>query len=277
MQYEKANILVRAQASTPLVLFSAFFSETVADVAKCLDYRRYNLLATRRQADAVYYLQAGMADVLLFEPPEETTASGLLEIFLAEKKIRVPVLLLVGEGDSKRFLDKTEYSFDELLTRPVNQAELSARLNSLVKLGRLEGEVGILPEKSEDKRQTVLIVEDSQVQRKVMGRYLEEQNIKVVFAASGEEALELIGRSVPDLILLDIQMPIMDGWEFVRTYRQSPGPHAPIIVLTGGRSGPAYAREAGAQGSLPKPFSLSRLLAVIDEQTSRASRASSAA
>jgi CheY-like chemotaxis protein len=119
----------------------------------------------------------------------------------------------------------------------------------------------------------VLVVDDDQDVLTLVSEVLTDEGLSVRTARNGMDALAIAASWSPDLILLDIQMPIMDGWEFVRTYRQSPGPHAPIIVLTGGRGGAAYAREAGAQGSLPKPFSLSRLLAVVDEQTSRASSA----
>ena len=65
---------------------------------------------------------------------------------------------------------------------------------------------------------------------------------------------------MPDLIVLDMRMPIMDGWEFARRYRELPGPHAPIIVFTAARDAGERASEIAADAYLSKPVSLDDLL-----------------
>lgn len=58
-------------------------------------------------------------------------------------------------------------------------------------------------------------------------------------------------------------MPHVDGWEFVRRYRERPGPRAPLVVMTATRDAAAWARDVGADGVLAKPFDLSDLDGVL--------------
>jgi two-component system, chemotaxis family, chemotaxis protein CheY len=107
---------------------------------------------------------------------------------------------------------------------------------------------------------TVLIVDDSSVMRKIVERALRQAGLevtKVLEAGSGREGLEALGRERADLIVSDINMPSMDGLEFLRQM-QSHGlaRGAPIVMITT-ESGEEHVREAlaaGAQGYIRKPF-----------------------
>jgi CheY-like chemotaxis protein len=68
---------------------------------------------------------------------------------------------------------------------------------------------------------------------------------------------------LPAVILLDMKMPVMDGWAFASAYRQQSGPHAPIIVMTAAHDSRQRASEIAADGFIPKPFDLDDLLALI--------------
>ena len=70
---------------------------------------------------------------------------------------------------------------------------------------------------------TCLIVDDSSVIRKVARRILEGFNFHIVEAEDGEKALEVCRRELPDAVLLDWNMPVMDGYEFLRNLRRMPG------------------------------------------------------
>lgn len=87
---------------------------------------------------------------------------------------------------------------------------------------------------ADDKRQTILIVEDEPALLKVYGEELGDQGFRVLRAQNGQEGLELAIREKPDLILLDILMPVMDGLTMMQTLRgKSPwGKTVPIILLT---------------------------------------------
>jgi CheY-like chemotaxis protein len=62
-----------------------------------------------------------------------------------------------------------------------------------------------------------------------------------------------------------MKMPVMDGWEFARVYRQVPGQHAPIVVVTAAADAAGRAAEVAADGHLPKPFDLDDLFRVIEQ------------
>jgi two-component system chemotaxis response regulator CheY len=105
-----------------------------------------------------------------------------------------------------------------------------------------------------------LIVDDSSVMRKIVERALRQAGLDlatVLEASSGTEALELLRRERVDLILSDINMPQMDGLEFLRQMEaQNLAPETPVVMITT-ESSEEHVREAiaaGAQGYIRKPF-----------------------
>jgi CheY-like chemotaxis protein len=112
----------------------------------------------------------------------------------------------------------------------------------------------------------VLVVDDDAAIRSTVCDILELEDFAVEHAANGEAALGVLaerearGMPPPDAILLDMRMPVMDGWEFSRRYRAQPGPHAPIVVMTAARDANQWGREVGAAATLGKPFGLQDLL-----------------
>ncbi len=111
---------------------------------------------------------------------------------------------------------------------------------------------------------SVLVVDDDESILDFVREALEDAGYRVETATDGGEALELAARRPPDLILLDMRMPIVDGWEFAERYRQSPGPHAPMIVMTAARDAEAIAADIHADGYLAKPFTLDSLLDLVE-------------
>ena len=107
----------------------------------------------------------------------------------------------------------------------------------------------------------VLVVDDDPDILDALSEILEVEGYQVDRARNGREALQRLEQAAPDLVLLDLMMPVMDGWEFARSL----GPEArpPIIVLSADRNVSAKAREIGALGWLAKPFELSELLAAV--------------
>ena len=92
---------------------------------------------------------------------------------------------------------------------------------------------------------------------------LSDSGYAVLSAGNGAEALDVISSTLPRLILLDMRMPIMDGWEFARAYRSQPGPHAPIVVVTAAADARERANQINANGFLAKPFDVEDLIRVV--------------
>ncbi|MEI6260171.1 MAG: response regulator [Deltaproteobacteria bacterium] len=114
---------------------------------------------------------------------------------------------------------------------------------------------------------TIIVVEDAPLNMKLIREILTYRGDTVFEAANGREGVDLAIEKKPDLILMDIQMPVMDGMEAARLIKANPSTrHIPIVALTG------YAmdgdekqmREAGCDGYLSKPFKIKELLLAID-------------
>ena len=104
---------------------------------------------------------------------------------------------------------------------------------------------------------TGLVVDDSSVIRKVARRILEGLDFQILEAENGEEAIESCKRQLPDAILLDWNMPKMDGYDFLRVLRRLPGGDGPKVVFCTTENDVAHiarALHAGANEYIMKPF-----------------------
>lgn len=111
----------------------------------------------------------------------------------------------------------------------------------------------------------VLIVDDDEELAEVLRQALREAGYAVATVRHGAAALELIGQIQPDLILLDLTMPIMDGWSFVTQYRRS-SKAGRIVLLSGHANVHEISQTLGADAYLEKPFELNELLTTLEQQ-----------
>ena len=109
----------------------------------------------------------------------------------------------------------------------------------------------------------ILVVDDDPDMQDVMAMTLEAGDYRVCRASNGQEALERVEQCVPELILLDMRMPVMDGWAFSAELRRRYGHEVPIVVCTAAEDAQRRAREVGAVGCLSKPFELDELLHLV--------------
>ena len=107
----------------------------------------------------------------------------------------------------------------------------------------------------------VLVVDDQPDIRNVIAAILSAEGFAVVTAANGREALDRIGAQQPALILLDLHMPVMSGWELQAQLRAEASPIS-VVFMTAGEQACIEADRNGAAGCLPKPFELDQLLMV---------------
>ena len=113
----------------------------------------------------------------------------------------------------------------------------------------------------------ILLVEDNELNRDMLSRRLERRGYQIVMAVDGEEGLALAHSELPDLILMDMNLPVLDGWEATRRLKDDPATRAiPVIALT------AHAMSDDREKALAarcddydtKPVEFARLLGKID-------------
>lgn len=113
----------------------------------------------------------------------------------------------------------------------------------------------------------VLLVEDNEMNRDMLSRRLERKGFEVVFAQDGSVAVELAGSEQPALILMDMSLPVMDGWEATRRIKADPATKGiPVIALTAHAMAgdKEKAMEAGCEDYDTKPVDFPRLLGKIE-------------
>jgi CheY-like chemotaxis protein len=109
----------------------------------------------------------------------------------------------------------------------------------------------------------VLVVEDDRDLATLEQMILADAGYRVRTAANGSEALACVSERMPGLVLLDMRMPVMNGWEFAREFRERFGRAAPIVVVTAAENARARAEEIEAEAWLEKPFDLDDVLRIV--------------
>lgn len=113
---------------------------------------------------------------------------------------------------------------------------------------------------------TILIVEDNEMNRDMLSRRLERRGYRVLIAIDGETGIDAARSGTPDLILMDMSLPVVDGWEATRRLKSDPAlRHIPVIALTAHAMADDRdnALAAGCDDYDTKPIELPRLLAKI--------------
>jgi len=150
----------------------------------------------------------------------------------------------------------------DAMTRPHRSSEPLA--SGVQKGGRIDM-------KHNGESRKVLVVDDDDELAEVIREALRDSGYSVATVRHGAAALELVRHISPDLILLDLTMPIMDGWSFVAQYRRNGKSDARIVLLTGNSHAPEIAETLSADGYVTKPFDLADLMAVVRRELPLAS------
>jgi len=129
---------------------------------------------------------------------------------------------------------------------------------------------GDAPRAGERAKPHLLVAEDDQINRKVLGMMLERANYEIDFAENGQKAVEMWERGEYDLILMDVQMPLMDGFEAtgaIRAKERTRGGHTPIVALTANalKEDEERCLGAGMDAYVSKPIDFKECLQVIGE------------
>ncbi len=114
----------------------------------------------------------------------------------------------------------------------------------------------------------ILVVEDTEDNRRIMRDLLESAGFELIEALTGKDGVAMAKQHVPDLILMDIQLPVLDGYEATRQIKEQPElAHIPIVAVTSYAlaGDEAKTRAAGCDAYIAKPFSPRQLLAKVRE------------
>ena len=110
----------------------------------------------------------------------------------------------------------------------------------------------------------ILVVDDDPNILDVVSELLDMEGYRVATAANGAEALRVVEQQHPSLVLLDMRMPVMDGWGFAKELKAR-GVQLPILVMTAAQNARMWAEEIGAQGFVAKPFEVPALLDAVEK------------
>jgi two-component system sensor histidine kinase/response regulator len=178
------------------------------------------------------------------------------------------LLMLTSAGAPGDAARSKQLGVAAYLTKPVKQADLRRALLSALGAAVIAAPIEPLSASAPGRPLRILLAEDNPMNQKLAARLLEKHGHTVVVAANGREAIEAVERSTFDLVLMDVQMPEMDGFQataILRERERATGRHLPIIAMT------AYAMtgdrerclEAGMDGYVSKPVRPDELYAVI--------------
>lgn len=114
----------------------------------------------------------------------------------------------------------------------------------------------------------ILIVDDSDMMRKIAKMSIEKGGFEVVEASNGAQAVEVAAREKPDLVLLDAEMPEMDGWEACKAIKANPETAAAKVLICTGHDlseEPEMLTESGANGYVTKPYNPAQLVEKVKQ------------
>jgi two-component system, sensor histidine kinase and response regulator len=201
----------------------------------------------------------------------------VMDGFSIAKKIRanpnlaVPIVMMLSSDEQTLAGCRFEPGFQSTLTKPVRQSDLfNAILGTLGAQPRDRGEpftnTGTTPQPSARKYR-ILLAEDNVINQRVAVRLLEKQGHSIVVAANGKQAVDIYQTEGLDIILMDVQMPDMNGYEAtaaIREIERVSRKHIPIIAMTAHamKGDREHCLEAGMDGYLSKPIKVSE---VVDE------------
>ena len=114
------------------------------------------------------------------------------------------------------------------------------------------------------KQVNVLIVDDQEAIRATLRTALDDEGFTVETAANGREALDILERWKPCVILLDLMMPVMDGWAFREEQRRA-GSTVPVVLLSAAGGLDEHERSLGAAAVISKPFDIDRVISTIEK------------
>ncbi|SEM70052.1 response regulator [Nitrosomonas marina] len=184
---------------------------------------------------------------------------------------RPSLLMLASAVASREQIEESRnVGIARIIYKPVRHADLYHVIANLLSQAPVENQASVRLQHQEEKllRGRVLLVEDNLVNQQVASSMLQNVGIEVAFALNGQEAYQMVQHQQYDLIFMDCQMPVMDGYEATRLIRQLPEyAELSIVALTANALSGDLQKclDAGMNDLLAKPFSLAQLRAMLEK------------
>ncbi|WP_130471903.1 response regulator [Candidatus Magnetaquicoccus inordinatus] len=194
----------------------------------------------------------------------------LLECWNAIGHQGIPILMLSSEHQESYLQRCEELGVRHYLIKPVRRADLLRIIRQITQIKEEKGAASLADEEKGKRTVEILLVEDSEDNRLLIATYLRGFSCHLQSAENGVEALERLRQQRYDVVLMDVQMPVMDGYTATRAWRrleeQQGLPHVPIIALTAHAMPEdiAHSLQAGCDAHLAKPVRKKSLWEMIE-------------
>jgi len=188
---------------------------------------------------------------------------------------RTPIIMLTSAGQRGDAARCNQLGISAYLTKPVSQSELREAIFMLLdRSGATSAADGLITrhaihESHAESRLKILLAEDNPINQKLAVRMLEKRGHTLTVAGNGRQALAILQKDSFDLVLMDIQMPEMDGFEATAAIRESErgtGKHQPIVAMTAHamKGDDRRCLDAGMDGYLAKPIRSEEVYALLE-------------
>ncbi len=248
----EARIVVIDNDDSMQKLFAACLNDAAWEVLSC-DYAHIDLSSLKQlRPDLI---------ILAFNQPDGGRGWEFLQLLkMEDTTANIPILITTAFRLSAEMRGY-------LLTRYIRVVDEPFDLDSFLLLVRhtltLASQAGVIF--SSHRTLPILVVEDTEDLRETLTTVLGLEGYQVVTADNGLLALDAVYNAEYCLILLDIAMPIMDGFEFLRVYDRQQRPHIPVVILSGEQDILTRVLPSFVLDVLPKPFEISQLLRVVEK------------
>lgn len=228
-------------------------------LARRLEREGYNITTATGGEEALKLVHEQEFDLILLDIlMPDIDGYKVLEQLKADDRTReIPVVMLTAVHEMDSVVRCFEMGVEDYLTKPFNIPFVKSRISSCLRSATVKENTKGRESKPEDKDHHLLIVDDNAMNRDMLARRLEREGYHITTAAGGRQALELVGGGRFDLILLDILMPDMDGYEVLEKLKNNDATREiPVIMLTAVNEVESvkHCIDMGAEDYLIKPF-----------------------
>jgi len=228
-------------------------------LARRLEREGYNITAASGGEEALRLVHEQEFDLVLLDIlMPDIDGYKVLEQLKADVRTReIPVVMLTAVHEMDSVVRCFEMGVEDYLTKPFNIPFVKSRISSCLRSTTVKEKTEDRERQPEDEEDRLLIVDDNAMNRDLLARRLGREGYHITTAVGGRQALELVEKDRFDLILLDILMPDMDGYEVLEKLKHDDATRdIPVIMLTAVHEVESvkHCIDLGAEDYLIKPF-----------------------